>query len=164
MSEALRHVIALSFIGSAVLFFCPEGGVKRVLRVICTAMLAAEIVSPIQAIDYNVFSAVEARFSSAEAELLQSAGRSGRTLKRVFFEQNCEDYVKGRAGQLGLKVLELSFELQENGEDAWQPVAVTVHAVGAGESAELMSRLIRDDLGIPVERQVWILDEQAGAG
>ena len=159
MSEALRHVIALSFIGSAVLFFCPEGGVKRVLRVLCTAMLAAEILSPIQAIDYNVFSAVEARFSSAEAELLQSAGKSEKMLKRAFFKQNCEEYVKGKAGQLGLKILELRFELQENGEDSWQPVAVTVHAAGAGESAELLSRLIREDLGVPIERQVWILDE-----
>jgi hypothetical protein len=105
---------------------------------------------------------VEARFSSAEAELLQNAGRSGRTLKRVFFEQNCEDYVKGKAGQLGLKILELRFELRENGEDSWQPVALTLHAAGAGESAELLSRLIRDDLGVPVERQVWILDEQTG--
>ena len=159
MNEALRNVISLSFIGSAVLFFCPEGGVKRVLRVLCTAMLAAEIIAPIRVIDYNVFSAVEARFSSAEAELLQNAGRSERTLKRVFFEQNCEEYVKGKAGQLGLKVLELTFEFQENGEDSWQPVAITVHAAGAGESAELLSRLIRDDLGVPIERQVWILDE-----
>ena len=159
MSEALRHVIALSFIGSAVLFFCPEGGVKRVLRILLTAMLAAEILTPIQAIDYNVFSAVEARFSSAEAELLQNAGRSERMLKKAFFAQNCEEYVKGKAGQLGLKVLELTFELQENGEDSWQPVAVSLHAAGAGESAELLSRLIRDDLGIPIERQVWTLDE-----
>ena len=43
MREAFRAVIWLSVFSGVILLLCPEGGVKRVLSVLCTSALALSI-------------------------------------------------------------------------------------------------------------------------
>jgi len=159
MSEFIRQLIASSFIVSTALFFCPEGGVKRVMRILGTGILATIILSPLKTIDYNVLDSIEARFSGAEAEILNRAAENEMTLKTLLFKQNCEDYIKREAQQLGLHISRLELALRAEENDAMLPYSVLIYASGAEESAERLCRIIQEQLGIPAERQEWMLNE-----
>ena len=159
MSEYIKHLISLAFVGSAALFFCPEGGIKRILKILCTVSLAAAILTPLRGMDYDFLSTVEARFSSAEAEVLHNAERSAKSLKELLFSQNCEEYTEEQAQRLGLRVNKVSFTLIERENEELAPFSVTIEAVGEDEAAEKLCRLLRDELGIPIERQEWALNE-----
>ena len=65
---------------------------------------------------------------------------------------------EAEAGEIGLRVEALSVTLSLDGDGNWLPYAVSIRASGASEGAEKLCALIRDELGIPVERQVWTLD------
>ena len=159
MRTMLRSLIALSLFGGAALYLCPEGGGKRVLKLLVTALLTAAALSPFHAPDFDFLSAEEAKLSSLEAKLLQDSARKQDTLKQLLLRQNCERYIVTRAQALGLRVERAEVELTDTGAQGLRPVSVTLKASGGAEELETLCELIRDELGIPVERQVWITDE-----
>ena len=104
MQTLLRSLIALSLFGGAALYLCPEGGSKRVLKLLVTALLVAALLEPLRAPDFDLLSAEEARLSSLETKLLQDSERKQYTLKARLLRQNCERYIVTRAQTLGLRV------------------------------------------------------------
>ena len=159
MQTLLRSLIALSLFGGAALYLCPEGGSKRVLKLLVTALLVAALLEPLRAPDFDLLSAEEARLASLETKLLQDSERKQNTLKELLLRQNCERFIITQAQGLGLRVERVEVELADAGAKGLQPGSVTLEASGGAEELETLSRLIRDELGIPVERQVWITDE-----
>ena len=159
MQTLLRSLIALSLFGGAALYLCPEGGGKRVLKLLVTALLVTAVLEPLRAPDFDFLSAEEARLSSLEAKLLQDSKRKQTTLKAQLLRQNCERYIVTRAQGLGLRVEWAEVELTEEGAEGLRPESVTLKATGGAEELETLRELLRDELGIPVERQVWITDE-----
>lgn len=159
MREAVRSLISLSFFCGAALYFCPEGGVKRILALLCTAVIAAAALSSIKEFDFVALSLAEARLGSAEAEILQSGRESGDRLRMLFLEENCARYLERKADELNLELLgaELKIMAEENGE--LLPYSVAIRASGTEDSAEKLSRIIKEELGIPLERQAWTLNE-----
>ena len=49
MRESLRELILLSALSGALLLLCPEGGVKRVLSILCTAALGLTVLPGVEA-------------------------------------------------------------------------------------------------------------------
>ena len=159
MQAALKNLICLSFIGGAALYLCPEGGVRRVLRILCAAIFAAAILKPLAGFDYELLSLEEARFASAEAEITRRAGTKEDTLKQLLLRENCERYIIDRGTELGLKIKEAAVELAQNPEGNRLPYKASIRAEGDETQAEALGRLIRDELGISTERQEWSLNE-----
>lgn len=159
MAAAVKSLIALSFCGGACLYLCPSGGVRRVMIPLFTAILIAAVLKPLGAFDFDLLSLGEARLGSAEAEIIQSAKQSGDTLKKLMLRQNCERYVETKAAECGMRSAEATVSLRLDDSGNWLPFSVSIRAAGAEEAAERVSALIRDELGIPVERQVWTLNE-----
>ena len=159
MHTALRSLAAFSLFGGAALYLCPEGGSKRVLKLIVTALLVTAVLEPLRAPDFDLLSAGEAKLSSLETKLLQDSERKQTTLKAELLRQNCERYIVTQAQGLGLRVDRAEVEVTDTGAEGLRPVSVTIEAAGGVEELEALCRLIREELGIPVERQVWITDE-----
>jgi hypothetical protein len=159
MHRELIGFVALSFFGGAMLLLCPEGGARRVLNLLFTSVLAAAIISPLRDFDYDVFSMEEARLGSAQAEIMQRGLQSEERLKAMLLRTNCERYLVSRGEALGLRITKGTVEIGKDNEGNPYPFAAEIHAVGSAESAEMLCALLRDELGIPPERQVWLLDE-----
>ena len=51
ISQSIRQLCALSLLCGAALSILPEGGVKRVAEVVCTASLIVALVNPLKALD-----------------------------------------------------------------------------------------------------------------
>jgi len=159
MRAALRSLIALSLLGGAALYLCPEVGGKRIMKLLVTAVLVAAALEPLRTLDYDLLSVEEARLSSSEIEIRLDSERKTDRLKEQLFRQNCERYITARAQALGLNVKEIEIALTGDSEESLRPESARLRVSGGAEEMERLCRLMRDELGIPVERQVWITDE-----
>ncbi len=159
MREGLYTLIGLAFFCGAALYLCPEGGARRVLTLLCTAVLAASVLSALGELDYGSLTRLEARFNSAEAEITQSGRERGDRLRLLLFEERAERYLGEKADALGLTLLEARIEAVQTEEGELRPYAASIRVTGAEESAEALCILLRDELKIPVERQAWRVNE-----
>ena len=157
MQEMFKTLVGLSFCAGAVLYLCPEGSVRRVLKLLCTAILTAAVLSPLRSLDYDLLSLEEARFTVAETEISNRAGLTGDRMKKLMMQDNCTDYVLMRGEELGLNINETVIELRQDENGQWLPYAAEIDAVGLSAAAEELSRLLNSELGIPAERQVLTL-------
>ena len=159
MQAVLRTLIALSVFGGALLFLCPAGGVRRVMGMLFAAVLITAAIAPVHDFDYDLFSLGEAKFNSAEAEIMMSRAKSETLLKKLLLQKNCERWLEEQASKRGLKVSGVTVELAQDEWGNWLPYAASVRADGSPEEAERLVGQLRDELGIPPERQEWTLNE-----
>lgn len=159
MQGALKSLISLSLFAGAALYVCPEGGPRRMLRLLSAAMLTAAILAPLRELDYDLLSLEEARFQGAEAEITHRAARAQDGMKKLLMEENCVSYIKSRGQELGLRIESAELELRQDAEGDWLPYALTLRASGPETGAESLRRQIALELQIPTERQVWFLNE-----
>ena len=71
--QSIRQLCALSLLCGAALSILPEGGVKRVSEVVCTASLIIAIVSPLKALDMDAYALESARRHELESSLTADA-------------------------------------------------------------------------------------------
>ena len=159
MQSAIRSLVSLSFISGAALFLCPEGGIRQILRILCAALFASAILTPLGGFHYEVMSQEEARFERAAAEISMKADTAEDRLKQMILRENCERYIVDRGQEHGLKITKAEVELKPDEGGQWLPYKVTVEALGEKTEAEEFRALIYEELGIPMERQVWSLIE-----
>ena len=77
MKEAFRSVIWLSVFSGVILLLCPEGGVKRVLSVLCTSALALSILPAVNTLGVEwETEAMEQNWASQQIEAHGAAAGS----------------------------------------------------------------------------------------
>ena len=152
-----RTFVGLAVFAGAVLHICPEGGARRILRLLCTAILIAAVLSPLGTFDYDLLNLEEARFAVAEAELSNRSLETDDRMKKMLLQNNLENYIVSRGQELGLNIQSIEIELTRNGDGQWLPYAVEIEAAGPAEAAEELACLLYREIGIPKERQVWTL-------
>ena len=157
MREMFKTLVGLSFFAGAVLYLCPEGSVRRVLKLLCTAILTAAVLSPLRTFDYDLLSLEEARFAVAETEISNRAELTGDRMKKLLMQDNCKNYILMQGQELGLNINKAVIEVRQDENGQWLPYAAEIDAVGLSAAAEELSRLLNSELGIPTERQVLTL-------
>ena len=157
MQDMFRTFVGLSVFAGAVLYICPEGGARRILRLLSAAILTATVLSTMGTFDYDLLNLEEARFAAAAAELSNRSFETGDSLKKMLLQENLEDYIVSRGQELGLLVQSTVIEFSRNEEGQWLPYAAEIEAAGPAEAAEELADLLNREIGIPKDRQVWTL-------
>ena len=155
MYSGIRQLCAMSLLCGAALTMTPEGGVKRVTQVLCTAVLVITVLSPLKALDIDDLALAGARLHEAERELFGRGEAAEERLNRLVIEREYEAYIMDKAESLGLELSELSIRVQWSLEGYWAPYGAELRAEGDRALIEELGRILRDDLGIPYERQQW---------
>lgn len=153
--QSVRQICALSLLCGAALSFLPEGGVKRVAEVVCTASLILAVVNPLKSLDMSSYSLESARRHELEASLTAGAEEAERRLNRLVIEQEYEAYIMDKALELGLEGLTVDVEVQWSLDGLWMPYGARLSGVWNHPGKEQLSALMTADLGIPYERQRW---------
>ncbi|MCR5577322.1 MAG: hypothetical protein K6F56_09970 [Oscillospiraceae bacterium] len=158
MSTALRELIALSLLMGLSLHLCPESGVRRVLTVLCAALLGLSILRPFKDFDYDVFALETAKLREAELTISREGEQASQRLNRLFIEEEYAAYVQNRAEQLGVSGLKAEIQTEWAYDGLWVPYAS--HITGSVDTSEraALERMLREELGIPAERQYWYAD------
>ena len=150
MYEGIRALCAVSLLCGSALSILPEGGVKRVAEILCTASLILAVLSPIKE-----HAMENARLRELEASIAQNGQEAGERLERLVIEGEYETYIMDKAGELGIDGLKTDVEVQWSLEGFWIPYGVELSGECSDESREQLGRIMVSDLGIPYERQRW---------
>lgn len=153
--QSIRQLCVLSLFCGAALSVLPEGGVKRVAEVTCTASLILALVSPLKALDMQTYALESAKRHELETAMTNDAQEAQQRLNRLVIEQEYEAYIMDKAKELGLEGLAVDVEVQWSLEGLWMPCGATLSGVYSQTGKERLSALMAADLGIPYERQRW---------
>lgn len=153
--QSIRQLCVLSLFCGAALSVLPEGGVKRVAEVTCTASLILALVSPLKALDMQTYALESAKRHELETAMTNDAQEAQQRLNRLVIEQEYEAYIMDKAKELGLEGLAVDVEVQWSLEGLWMPYGATLSGVYSQTGKERLSALMAADLGIPYERQRW---------
>lgn len=151
----IRQLCAMSVLCGAALTMCPEGGVKRVTETVCTAVLLLTLLSPFAGIDLDFYALSEARRHEAETELFSRAEKVEERLNRIVIEGEYAAYIMDKAAQLGMTEIYAEVTARWELDGLWVPYSAQLSAQGDWRQKDELGRIIRDDLGIPFERQQW---------
>jgi len=153
IQESIRQLCALSIFCGAAINITPEGGVRRIMQLLCTAALTMAILSPIKEIDFDIYALETARLREAEAAINESAERIDDRLNRAVIEEQCEEYILDKAEELGANVSGVNVQAQWSLEGIWVP---EIDAPDIGSAKAALESVIENELGIPAERQMWM--------
>ncbi|MDO4990942.1 MAG: hypothetical protein Q4E45_10600 [Eubacteriales bacterium] len=155
MNSALRELIALSLILGLSLHLCPEGGVRQVLTVLSAALLGISVLSSFKGLDYDALALGNAKLREAERTITEDGERTSQKLNRLLIEEEYASYIRDRAESIGVGDLEVQVQVQWSYEGFWLPYAAHITGTVEPSKQTALERMIRDELGIPTERQYW---------
>ena len=157
MRDCVRELCVLSIFCGAALSLCPEGGGKRVLHILETVVLLAVILNGIGRMDFSPYAVELAKLHEKENELAADSQEIRNRLDRLVIEEEYRAYVEGRAKAIGVCPTEILIRTRWNKDGLWVPDSSRIQLNTASVPGEL-SRMLAGELGIPAERQEWILD------
>ncbi|MBQ9687188.1 MAG: hypothetical protein IJV41_11715 [Oscillospiraceae bacterium] len=169
MQNTLRELVMVSICCGAAMTLCPEGGIRQVLKLLCTAVLILSVLTAIKGFDFSVYALEQAKLTQTERELNENGKQAEARLNRRIVESQYNSYISERAMACGIQELRVEVETQWNLDGLWVPFGVTLTGHWDEGQRRLVQEILRDELGIPWERQTWISDGQyeknaAGAG
>ena len=155
MKAALRNMLAVSICSGAAMSICPEGGVKQVIQLLCTTILLLSILNTVSGFDYSSFALEKAKLSQTEQELMDTGKQANERLNRRVIEEAYRSFILTQAASIGMSDLKADVEVEWNMDGLWIPVAVKLYGTADENTRLILTEVIREELGIPSERQVW---------
>ena len=155
----VRQLCILSVLCGAAMSLCPEGSVKNLMNVLCTAVLLLSIAVPLKTADLSVFSVETAKLRQREAELTEKSGEITDSLNRLCIQQQCEAYIKDKAAKLGITVHGAKVRAEWSTEGLWVPYSARIICSGEEPARRRLGEIMEAELGIPEERQSWEKNE-----
>lgn len=137
----------------------PAGAVKRVGRLVCGLVLLCAILSPLSGLDLGAgrgwladyFVGLELR----EAELEEQVEEG----MKAIIEEKYAAYIVDKAAELGLTCT-ARVECRADEAGLYLPQQIQVTGNLAPEETGRLANLIREDLGVSLERQVYKCEEE----
>ena len=158
MRTCVRELCVLSIFCGAALSLIPEGGVKKVLRILETTVLLAVIIQGIGKLDLAPYTLQLAKLRETERELTEDSEKLKNRLDRLVIEEEYASYLEKKAEAAGIVVSEIRIQARWSKDGLWIPDFSRIHILSEAGQEEL-GRILWGELGIPPERQEWISDE-----
>ena len=157
MSTALRSLCGLSVLFGLALQLAPEGGSKRILSLLCAAVLLSVVLNLPDGFSFSDYAAELARMKEEEQRMLKTGEDVNERLNRLVIAQEYETYIRDRATKLGLELSTVELQFAWSTDGFWVPEAVSIGYSGPESQREKLSLTLQTELGIPQENQDWSL-------
>lgn len=159
MSAMIREVCALSILFGMIMSIIPQGGVKRITGILCSAALIIAVITPIKDIDIESYAQLLARYHEQEKELSAKGEEINNRLNRAVIINEYQSYIMDKAVELGIDVKEARVEVQWSTDAVWMPYSVCISADANSVERGILEDKLKAELGIPAERVKWMSDE-----
>lgn len=148
-----------ALISASAITLAPEGGAKRVVRLVCGLLSVAALLSIGADIDLGVYFDSIAEYRAAAEALVSDAEEEAETMKRIIIEERTAAYILDKAAELGAEDFSVSVTADWNGEGYWYPVSAHITAVISERQRRTIADYMESELGIAEERQDWNVSE-----
>jgi len=155
IGDVIRQLCVLSVFCGAALCLAPEGGVKRIMGILCSVLTILTILKPVADFDYQSYAFELAKYRMYEDEFARLNQDSNERLNRLVIQSSCEAYILDKAAEQGLDPKSVNVEARWSMDGFWVPDSVSISCNCDGEKMQLMQGIIEAELGIPAERQYW---------
>ncbi|MEG1789551.1 MAG: hypothetical protein RR230_02720 [Oscillospiraceae bacterium] len=159
MTEAIRAWL-MALCGTAAvctlaMCACPEGRVKRILRLVCGAAMAIALLSPLADFDLDAYSRAAAKYGEAARAAAGEGTAVQDRLSRTIIEDECAAYILDKADALDIVDVSVDITAEWNGANGWLPVGARLSGDCTAEQRARLAELLETELGIPPKRQEW---------
>ncbi len=159
MLDVLRSWI-LGLAGAAIFCaviteLCPSGSTKKVLKLLCSLVMAMALLAPFINANLPSYSLNIAKYRAQAEKISSSAKESAENYSRSIIEEQCKAYILDKALALGVDVKELELRLRWNEGGFWYPERCIINA----EYNSSLSEYIECELGLSKESQEWGTNE-----
>lgn len=155
MSECIRQLCMLSVLFGILLDITPEGSVKKVSCIVCSAALITLILSGIKNTDVSDYCLETARYREMSAAITSNAQESGERLNRLVIQSECEEYIKDKAAALGVTDMDVKVTARWNVDGFWMPETVVLRGTCSPEVKMMLSDVMETELGVMKGNQIW---------
>ena len=153
----LRSVLAVSLLCALADALTPQGGVKRVQRLVCGLVLAAAALGPAVRLDVEGGRRwLETCLEDLELRRDQLEEETGM---KSIIERSFAAYIVDKAAQLGLSPVQARVECREE-DGVYLPQRLWVSGPLAQEEREELSRALEEELGVAREAQTYDEEEK----
>ena len=161
MTEGLeswvRGLAAAGLFTGAVLALSPGGRSGKVLRLVCTLLLLAVLLSPLGRLDYDAYAEELSRRRLLGLDLSAKGEAESLRLLGSVIQQQTEAYILDQAAALGIRAARVEVTLAA-GEEIPYPRSAEVWLEGGTTGKEALEEILEGELGIPPRRQIWHVD------
>lgn len=158
MREALRTLCVLAVFCGAALRLTPEGGVKRVMQVLVSALLLGELLSGLLSLPSDL-ALDTARIREEENRLLLSSADARERMNRLVIEEELRTYIQNKAAGLGVSLSAAELTLRFETEGLWLPEAVTLRGTGEDTAIARLLGELGAELGVERDKLQWDGDD-----
>ncbi len=158
LEEWVRTLAVGAVFCAVVLLLISEGSEKRAVKLICAVMLTLLLVRPLQSLDADTLTEALGRYKLQMRTLAEDTEDLSQELYRSIILRETEEYIWDAARKLEIPRLGIRLRLKESGETVY-PWSVDLTGRYTEEQRDKMSLLLEGELGIPLERQTWSMDD-----
>lgn len=160
MSRTLREFCVLAVFCGAALRLAPEGGVRRVMKVLVTAVLLISLLGSVKGLDGAALLRETARVHESELRLRQRADDARRRLDRLVIEEELTEYILNKAGEKGVRILDTKLSLRWDSSGFWLPESAEIRGSGPTDAILGLLGELRAELGLQEDRLNWVDDDE----
>lgn len=155
---SLRTICAASVFFGVALTLLPEGRERRIASLCATAALVLMFCSLLRGMDWESYALSLAEAREAAAAISSDAQTESQRLNRLVIEKECEEYIMDKAGDCACPLQGVTVSVTWSREGLWVPDSATLRLGSDQTGRERLSALIEAQLGIPLQRQEWIIE------
>lgn len=155
MTGAIRQLCALAVFCGAVMSFMPEGGVRRMAAIGCTAAMLLSLAGALRPVEPEVFAPELGRYHELEQELTQRSDEARDRFSRSVIEAEYEAYVCDEAARLGVPGLHAQVTARWDLRGLYLPWEARLSGTHDETLRRRLAARIEAELGIPGERIIW---------
>ena len=150
----LLGVVCTAVLLAVVQSIAPVGGVKKVGRLAGGLALLLAVVGPVMQVDEGFLSQAIEEYQMMSQSYETALEEKNVLLYQTIIEDTAAAYIVDKAEGLGILCqAEVTFSYDEDGVPClWE---VTARGAWTEGQREALSRLLEDDLGVPVQRQYY---------
>lgn len=157
MTELIRNwllgVTCAAMILALAESLAPEGSVKRICRLAGGLVLLLAAIGPVLKLDEADLTQITERYQLSAQEYSRELEAKNDFLYETIIEENAAAYILDKAEELGMTCRVSVTAEWEDGTPI--PRSVTIKGTWTRQQREELSRLLEDDLGIPVPMQYF---------
>ncbi len=157
VNDIVLQLCVLSIACGFMMYILPDGGSKSIARVLCTCVLILCILEPVLDFDFESYAVQNALLHETEAEFAGKAKESLDRLNKAVIEQEYCEYILDKAKEAGISKVEVTVSSRWDTHEIWVPYSAEINGSWNLEQKNKLETIIRDELGIPEERQFWKL-------
>lgn len=157
----LLGVIAAAILTALADSVMPSGAVKRVGKLVCGLMLLAAVFSPLPGFEIRESAQwLEEYMLALDAQEGELERQRQRQLKEVM-EEEFAAYISDKAAQIGAQC-RVEVACEPAGDGVFLPVRAELTGTFPGGTRQELERLLRTELEIPAENQIYRTEEGSG--